>query len=314
MADTFDYVVGDVIELLTDKESYTYSAVNEADREVWKKGTHLVISKIYYDGDVYAKNDKNVSRMIRKDEFTVIRPDLSAITIGNVTIHSNVSSELIENHYKRIKEDAEKKRKEEEELREEYLKKYGTRYPSYYQLHPDEKPKSPYNESMYPLIKFYEWSDLNSIPRQFTSLTYFLQFLDNNYIHYTFEDKNYLSNMTYAYCTCIRGKAELLIAATINGLESMLERFSKNEEEVEEKSSANDGFDWILCKDTNRYTYLKTITYTESGDVSSFTFGDVRDEAHKFDKKDEALKASAGIKNKTAGFIDLIPVALLKDI
>ena len=311
MEEKFDYSTGDIIELLVDKEGYNYSYSSyDKNNEVWKKGTKLVISRVYYDGDVYATKG-TVSRMVRKEEFKVYNVDLSGVVIGKVAIHSNVNSELINNHYKRIKEEEEKKKKAEEKMRDEYQRIYGTRYPTDYQLHP-EKYKREETDYSTKYFNFYEWSNLESIPRRFTTLKYFTDFLDNNKIHYTPEDKSHLSTLTYAYCTCIKGKPELLIANTVYGLRELLDRFSssdESEEKTEEKTET--AAKWILCKDTNRYTYLRTVTYNKDGDVSSFTFCDIQSEAYVFTDKEKALRVSEDINKKTANFIKLTPVGLL---
>ena len=307
MEEKFDYSAGDIIELLVDKEGYNYSYSSyDKNNEVWKKGTKLVISRVYYDGDVYATKG-NVSRMVRKEEFKVYNVDLSSVVIGKVAIHSNVNSELINNHYKRIKEEEEKKKKAEEKMRDEYQRIYGTRYPTDYQLHP-EKYKREETDYSTKYFNFYEWSNLESIPRKFTTLKYFIDFLDNSKIHYTPEDKSHLSTLTYAYCTCTKGKPDLLIANTVYGLRELLDRFSSSDES-EEKAETD--AKWILCKDTNRYTYLRTVTYNKDGDVSSFTFCDIKSEAYVFTDKEKALKVSEDISKKTADFINLTPVGLL---
>ena len=307
MEENFGYSAGDTIELLVDKEGYNYSYSSyDKNNEVWKKGTKLVISRVYYDGDVYATKG-NVSRMVRKEEFKVYHVDLSGIVIGKVAIHSNVNSELINNHYKRIKEEEEKKKKEEEKMRDEYQKKYGTRYPTDYQLHPEKyKRENTFvnNDYSTKYFNFYEWSNLDSAPRRFTTLKYFIDFLDNSKIHYTAEDKSHLSTLTYAYCTCTKGKPDLLIANTVYGLRELLEKFSSSDESETTTK-------WILCKDTNRYTYLRTVSYNKDGDVSSFTFCDIKSEAYVFTDKEKALKVSEAIKKKTADFINLTPVGLL---
>jgi tetratricopeptide (TPR) repeat protein len=193
------------------------------------------------------------------------------------------------------------------QLIDEYQKKYGTRYPTDYQLHPEKyKRENTFvnNDYSTKYFNFYEWSNLDSAPRRFTTLKYFIDFLDNSKIHYTPEDKNHLSTLTYAYCTCTKGKPDLLIANTVYGLRELLEKFSSSDESETTTK-------WILCKDTNRYTYLRTVTYNKDGDVSSFTFCDIKSEAYVFTDKEKALKVSEDIKKKTADFINLTPVGLL---
>ncbi len=304
MVENFEYSVGDTIELTVDKQGYAYQTFGSYS-DTWKKGDKLVISRVYSDGDVYATKD-DVSRLIKKDEFVFHAPDLSGIVIGNVTIHSNMNGKLISKHYDRLKEEEKRKKEEEEKKREEYLEKYGTRYPTSAQLRNEGRDAYAYGSGGF-CIKFFEWSNLESTPRTFCNTKYFFDFLDNNSIKYSNEDRKFLLNSTYAYCTCIRGKAELLISTTLTGLHTLLEKYSKQDNEEEKQSYSQ----WILCKETNRYTFLRTITYNESGDVSSFTFGDSRDEAHVFNSKDDAMKAGEDVKKKTAGFIDLIPIGII---
>ena len=290
MKNDYAYKVGDVIILTVDKPC-TYSYGSEYN-ETWPKGKKLTITTVYHDGDVYAKDEHGVSRMVRKEEFDIITIDLKSIEIGNITIHDNVNGELITRHYNRVKKEEAKKKEEEEKKRDEYQEKYGTRYPSYRQLHPEEFPETvnPYD---YGYIKFYEWSNIFGKEKLFKSKKEFNDFLSESKIEVSEEDKKVIRDNVSLYGICAKGTSILILS---NSYESLKKAF-------EEFSTKKDAF--ILTKNDNAYTYLRTVTYDKEGHLSGFTFGNKRDEACVFDTKQKAEEAAEHVKERTANFIKL---------
>lgn len=60
-------------------------------------------------------------------------------------------------------------------------------------------------------IHFYEWSNPNSSPRIYYSITRFITFLGTCNIKLERFELELLLNLTESYVTCIRGKRELII-------------------------------------------------------------------------------------------------------
>lgn len=285
------YEIGDTIILTVEKPCTFYQA-SEASNETWPKGTKLVITNVYHDGDVYAKNDKGISRMIRKEEFETVKIDLSNVTIGNITIHDNINGELIARHYERIEKDKKKQQEEEEKKREEYYRLYGTRYPTQYQLHP-ELYNNPSSSSDYFNMRFYEWSEIYDSPRIFTSRKEFLKFIADSKIEVSDEDKRQINYNSGLYAICAKNTSTLLLSNTFFNLKKAFEEFKPKVEK------------FILTKTDNAYTYLRTVTYNKDGQLSGFTFGNKREDARIFDTKEKAEEAAKHVKERTANFIKL---------
>ena len=66
--------------------------------------------------------------------------------------------------------------------------------------------------------KFYEWSDLNSIPKIFNKGRDFFKFLDDCHISYTQQQKDSFNVYYNFYATCVQGEARIIIRKTLEEL------------------------------------------------------------------------------------------------
>ena len=115
-----------------------------------------------------------------------------------IQIKNNITSEIVEKHLKRIKEEEEKERAAR------------TNY-------------SPmYSGGGYVTIYFYEWSNLDSTPKKFTSYREFFKFLDDCNIEITESQRSMAYNMYSIYAVCKKGEARVMLASTHYGLRLLM--------------------------------------------------------------------------------------------
>ena len=88
------------------------------------------------------------------------------------------------------------------------------------------------NISFEGIIVFYEWSDLRRTPMHFFSLVMFNDFLLKSGIFMAPYQRDMLITLGRSYVTCKKGKSELLIRGSLDGLAEALER-SSDEKSVE---------------------------------------------------------------------------------
>lgn len=85
--------------------------------------------------------------------------------------------------------------------------------------------KSSYYSSYYSsrfTVYFYEWSNINSSPRQFSSSEIFLKFLNDCQITLSDYQRNRITSGYWFYASCVPGKRELILCDTYSDLRSRL--------------------------------------------------------------------------------------------
>lgn len=74
------------------------------------------------------------------------------------------------------------------------------------------------------VVHFYEWSDPNRIPRNFSSFTAFTKFLGESGIPIVYWEENLVKSLETCYVTCERGSKKLIIRSTYSQLLDAVER------------------------------------------------------------------------------------------
>lgn len=98
----------------------------------------------------------------------------------------------------------------------EYLEsKSNIAYSSYNSSH--------YSYTSYYTVYFYEWSNINNRPRQFSSAYTFIQYLRDSNINYSTYQYQRIYDGKIFYCSCIPGKNELILCNTYVQLRERLE-------------------------------------------------------------------------------------------
>ena len=115
-----------------------------------------------------------------------------------IQIKNNITSEMVEKHLKRIKEEEEKQR---------------TARTNYSPM---------YSGGGYVSIYFYEWSNLNATPKKFTTYREFFKFLEDCSIEITESQRNLAYNMYSIYAVCKKNEPKLMISSTYCGLRLLL--------------------------------------------------------------------------------------------
>lgn len=73
---------------------------------------------------------------------------------------------------------------------------------------------------------FYEWSDLTRRPLVFKEVKAFVAFLEKSGIKYTVTQMVSINNEDLLWCSCPKGKSELLSSMSFYGLKKQLEKES----------------------------------------------------------------------------------------
>jgi hypothetical protein len=73
---------------------------------------------------------------------------------------------------------------------------------------------------------FYEWSDLTRKPLVFKEVNAFVSFLESSGITYTVTQMISMSDEDLLWCSCPKGKSELLSSVSFYGLKKQLEKES----------------------------------------------------------------------------------------
>jgi hypothetical protein len=102
-------------------------------------------------------------------------------------------------------------------LFKEFIEKQNTAVNNYY-----NSTNRYYGGSNY-IIYFYEWSNINNRPRQFSSSDIFLKYLDECGIKFTDYQHNLIKNCKWMYASCIPGKSDLILVDTYIQLRERLE-------------------------------------------------------------------------------------------
>lgn len=289
-----DCSIGDIVILTVDKPKFSPSSTSPD----WVVGMSVKVSTVYSDGDIYAKDETGYGRLLKQGEFIMKPYELGDIN-GEINVHADVSNNLIRQHFENIRLAKEKKEQEEKALRDEYERKYGTRYPTYYQLHPDESSSNYSYQSDGCQIYFYEWSDINGSPRRFYSFTSFKNYIQMSNIKVSENEMSDIHGMYYVYCTCKKGSNEIIYAASDYGLRRAFNELEKDEA---------DNKKYIITKpdkDNDMCNFLIEYKLKEDEGVKSFSFGPLRRNAVIFDNADEADKAINNIRNASLGYVNV---------
>lgn len=102
-------------------------------------------------------------------------------------------------------------------LFKEFIEKQNTAVNNYY------NSTSRYYGGCNYTVYFYEWSNINNLPRQFSSSDIFLKYLDECGIKFTDYQYNRIKNCKWMYASCIPGKSDLILVDSYIQLRERLE-------------------------------------------------------------------------------------------
>ena len=106
-------------------------------------------------------------------------------------------------------------------LFKEFIEKQNTAVNNYY------NSTSRYQGGCGYTVYFYEWSNINNRPRQFSSAEIFLKYLQDSKINYSEYQLKRITEGKWMYASCIPGKSELILVDSYMQLRERLEnRFS----------------------------------------------------------------------------------------
>lgn len=71
-------------------------------------------------------------------------------------------------------------------------------------------------------LYFYEWSDINNCPKRFNDSESFIKFMDSCKISYSNYHINRLKEGGWFYCSCVKGKSELILCESYVSLRERL--------------------------------------------------------------------------------------------
>ena len=111
----------------------------------------------------------------------------------------------------------ERRNKRFDELFKEFIEKQNSAVNNYY------NSTSRYYGGCSYTVYFYEWSNINNRPRQFSSVEVFIKFLKDSGIHFTDYQEQRLRDGKWFYCSCKFGKSELILCETYMQLKERLE-------------------------------------------------------------------------------------------
>ena len=106
-------------------------------------------------------------------------------------------------------------------LFKEFIEKQNTAVNNYY------NSTSRYYGGCSYTVYFYEWSNINNRPRQFSSAEIFLKYLQDSKISYSDYQLKRITEGKWMYASCVPGKSELILVDSYIQLRERLEnRFS----------------------------------------------------------------------------------------